>query len=110
MPEKLSEAIKFRVGKDPERSAYRIQNATETQRRQLNNVPHTSPDGHQHEHGALTAGDNIISHRLGRKPNGWLVLRATGAAPSLYEKIADTTDKTITLVSANTASVVIWFF
>lgn len=65
--------------------------------------------------GALVEGisltgsaDNVISHKLGRVPRGWIVTRAQTAVPLLYETARS--DKAITLFAASSGTADIWFF
>jgi hypothetical protein len=56
----------------------------------------------------MVAGSNVVFHKLGRKPVGWIVTKATGAVEAVYETASD--DKSVTLNSANTATLNFWFF
>lgn len=56
---------------------------------------------------ALTTGANAISHGLGARPAGWLVLRVEGAAGvTLAETGSDA--RTLRLVSSGSATVTLW--
>ena len=84
-----------------------IERSGDSLRDALNVVPFL--DGVLYSPGtALTVGSNVIAHRLGRTPKGWILLRATGAATSLYEESRG--DKYITLNSSGAAVPEIWFF
>jgi hypothetical protein len=90
--------------------ANKVYDSLEQMRRALYRHPFLCSDGVLVSQ-ALTAGNNVIRHGLGRKPSGWMVLRSIGAAATLYE-VADTaTDRVITLNSAGSpTSVDLWFF
>ncbi len=47
---------------------------------------------------ALLTGDNAVMHRLGRKPQGWLVIRQYNAYAGLFDKQADNQMPQSTLV------------
>lgn len=55
---------------------------------------------------ALVSGDNTINHKLGRKLQGWLIVRKRAAA-DIYDKQDNNTMPDLTLVlNASTAVVV----
>lgn len=51
---------------------------------------------------ALVPGSNVVEHKLGRVPEGYIVLRSQGCAPAFYDTAAD--EKRITLVLAGVAN------
>jgi hypothetical protein len=55
----------------------------------------------------LTTGSNVINHRLGRKPVGWIIVD-TNAAVAVYRTSWD--DLTITLNSSANASASIYIY
>jgi hypothetical protein len=56
----------------------------------------------------LGAGGNTTRHPLGRIPQGWLIVDATGGVPAVYRQAWD--EETISLVSStdNTIKLEIW--
>ena len=57
----------------------------------------------------LPAGASVrVVHGLKRKPRGWIVVDATGAAPSIYRESWD--DSAIVFQSAAAASAAFWVF
>ena len=62
------------------------------------------PSNHYAEvRSTISAGNNVIAHKLGRQPQGWQVVDATGGVPALYRYAW--TPATITLTSSGTASI-----
>lgn len=56
----------------------------------------------------IVAGENRIPHGLSRKPGGWWVTRAQGAAPRLFETESD--ENYIVLRSDTAALIDLWVF
>lgn len=106
---KLPEQLRVTVGDNAEFAHQTATNATDAQRSAFNRVPVNAADGSLVTAVKMVSGTNpAISHKLGRKPTGWLVLRSTGAAAALYEVSSD--DKTIIFSSTGTPTVWLWFF
>lgn len=61
---------------------------------------------------SLQSGANVVDHRLGRAPQGYLVTRVQGAATSLYDTQAANPrpQLTLNLVSSAAATVDLWVF
>lgn len=98
-----------RVENDPEQAQRFVRNDMRALRDKLDRVPIIPPDGVMYAPGtALSAGNNTITHKLGRVPKGWIVTRSSGAAAQLYEVSKD--DKVIVLNSTGTPTVEVWFF
>jgi hypothetical protein len=59
----------------------------------------------------LTAGDNVINHKLGRALVGWIVVRNT-AATTFYDKQDSNTMSGLTLVlnASGACTVSLWVF
>lgn len=54
----------------------------------------------------LSVGDNIVNHKLGRKLQGWSLIRKRGAA-EVYDKQDTNRMQDLTLVLNSTASVIV---
>lgn len=59
----------------------------------------------------LVSGDNTIEHGLGRKLNGWLIMRQNAAA-TFYDKQDTNTldDRTLILNASAAVTVALWVF
>lgn len=104
MRTKLRESVLF--GESTQRNDS-IERAASDIRDALNNNPFLN--GVMYAPGTqMTVGNNVISHRLGRTPQGWIVTRVTGAATNLYE--VSRNERTITLNASAAGVCEIWFF
>lgn len=67
--------------------------------------------GLQLDNVVLASGDNTISHRLGRKLQGWIIVRRNSAA-SVYDKQATNSMPNLTLVlnSSGACTVSLWVY
>lgn len=114
---KLREPTKQELGREPEKANLALQDSLQRVVTSLNRIPIVAPDGvmwkssERVSGGVLVSGNNVIQHRLGRKPQGWIVVRLIGAVGDIYE-VADSADQyNITLNTATGGqSVQIWFF
>lgn len=52
----------------------------------------------------LAVGDNVINHRLGRTPQGYLITRYIGAATVIYDKQSTNKIPDLTLVLNSTVA------
>lgn len=57
---------------------------------------------------SITSGANVINHKLGRLPQGYIITDLNAAA-SIYRS-ADSTDLYLTLTSDNAALIALWVF
>ena len=109
MPSKLLEHVRGGVGDTLERAMEYVRREIDQLRDQLNRQPITAPDSRLYAPGTpLVNGSNVIAHKLGRVPKGYVVTRAQGTAPVLYETARD--DRFVTLSSTGTPTVEILFF
>ena len=82
-------------------------------------------DGHLLENISLTAGNNTINHKLGRRLRGWTVVRSWNPAPLTYPNPyvpgapipyapfmyeTGATDKILSLYAASDCQVSLWVF
>lgn len=60
----------------------------------------------------LVAGANVINHRLGRAPQGYIITRQQGAAVTLYDTQSTNSrpQLTLNLVSSGAGTVDLWIY
>ncbi len=98
-------------GGEDERTLQAIQAGLERVVAAITATPPYGPSGALYVSPAALSTTNVVPHRLGRKPRGWLVTRCTGAVNDLYEVANSATDQFVTLNSAAGGQLVeIWFF
>jgi len=66
-------------------------------------------DGMLLEDIALTTTETQVNHKLGRVPNGWIIVKKN-AAQDVYESGTTLTDRFLSLTAAGTVTVSLWVF
>lgn len=100
------------MGEDPAADARvltALQDTVELLRDQLNAIPFIARG--RAVVVTIGAGATVpVPHGLGYKPQGWLVCRATGSAPALFEVAIDTRHVTITHSGGAATTVTLWVY
>lgn len=103
----------FRIQHSDDRVVQQLQEATKEVTDQFLDVPIL--DGRLIKDVELSSGDNTISHGLGRRLQGWFVVKAdtSAATMDLYDKQASNNIESKTLVINNSSAgavISLWVF
>jgi hypothetical protein len=59
---------------------------------------------------SLNTGTNSVAHQLGRKPNGWIIVRKNNFGDVYENSVNNTPNQNIILVSSANLKCDFWFF